>query len=335
MPEFKPEILVDKAVEACLAAIEAYNKPISKYREESFAILMINGWELLLKARIIQESRGKSDGILVWKNRSGGKGGRIPKTTRSGNQFTIGLTKAIRIVKRFEGGIDNECHANIVLLQEIRNSAIHFINASGQLGLAVHRVGTAALRNFVLATQKWFGYDFSQFNIFLMPLAFDPLSGFVQTVESIRHPQAVSRVLDLITRAEQKVGASSSEGYNVTFHIDLTFAQATDRNAAHAQIVRGDPDAPKLNLSEDQLRDRYPWDYAELVERMRDRFPEFKLNQRFHDIRIPLEADLNLCWTRYLDHRNQRGGTKKFYNPNILRHFDGHYSTEPKDGDSD
>jgi hypothetical protein len=46
--------LVEKAIHAASAAIEIYNKPGFRYREESFAILMLNAWELLLKARIVK-----------------------------------------------------------------------------------------------------------------------------------------------------------------------------------------------------------------------------------------------------------------------------------------
>ena len=35
---------------AILAAIEIYNKPQIEYRDECFTILLINAWELLLKA---------------------------------------------------------------------------------------------------------------------------------------------------------------------------------------------------------------------------------------------------------------------------------------------
>ncbi len=43
--------LLDKSVQAAISAIEIYNKPDFKYREESFSILMVNAWELLLKAK--------------------------------------------------------------------------------------------------------------------------------------------------------------------------------------------------------------------------------------------------------------------------------------------
>ncbi|MBI5328290.1 MAG: hypothetical protein HZB80_08405 [Deltaproteobacteria bacterium] len=54
-PRHKP--FIDKSVSAALSAIEVYNKPDFKYREETFAILMTNYWELLLKAKIIKENK--------------------------------------------------------------------------------------------------------------------------------------------------------------------------------------------------------------------------------------------------------------------------------------
>jgi hypothetical protein len=36
--------LLEKSVHAALSAIEIYNKPDFKYREESFSILLVNAW---------------------------------------------------------------------------------------------------------------------------------------------------------------------------------------------------------------------------------------------------------------------------------------------------
>jgi hypothetical protein len=38
--------LLEKSIQASLSAIEVYNKPDFKYREESFSILMVNAWEV-------------------------------------------------------------------------------------------------------------------------------------------------------------------------------------------------------------------------------------------------------------------------------------------------
>lgn len=41
----------EKGTSAMTCAIETYNKPSYEYREETFSLLAINAWELLLKAR--------------------------------------------------------------------------------------------------------------------------------------------------------------------------------------------------------------------------------------------------------------------------------------------
>jgi hypothetical protein len=57
MPQPRYMALIEKSIQACLAAIEIYNKPEFRYREEAFSILMLTAWELLLKARILKENR--------------------------------------------------------------------------------------------------------------------------------------------------------------------------------------------------------------------------------------------------------------------------------------
>jgi hypothetical protein len=53
-----------KAIAAALSAIEVYNKPSFEYRDETFSILMINAWELMLKVRILQQNDNKLKSIL-------------------------------------------------------------------------------------------------------------------------------------------------------------------------------------------------------------------------------------------------------------------------------
>jgi len=42
---------------AMLAAIEIYNKPQIAYRDECFSILLVNAWELLLKATLSKKEK--------------------------------------------------------------------------------------------------------------------------------------------------------------------------------------------------------------------------------------------------------------------------------------
>jgi len=49
--------LLGNAVSAMLAAIEIYNKPLFQYRDEIVSILLINAWELLLKAVVSKDGQ--------------------------------------------------------------------------------------------------------------------------------------------------------------------------------------------------------------------------------------------------------------------------------------
>ena len=83
------QILLDKSIAAAISAIEVYNKPDFKYREETFSILMINAWEILFKAKIIKDNKNKLRSIYIpnkIKNKKGEPLKRFfPKENRCGN----------------------------------------------------------------------------------------------------------------------------------------------------------------------------------------------------------------------------------------------------------
>ena len=64
--------LLDKSIASMLAAIEIYNKPNFTYREDSFSILCVNAWELLLKAVYLRKNRYKMHSLykLVQKDKN-------------------------------------------------------------------------------------------------------------------------------------------------------------------------------------------------------------------------------------------------------------------------
>jgi len=56
--------MLEKSIDAMIAAIEVYNKPSFAYREESFSLLATNAWELLLKVRILVQVQASLNGSL-------------------------------------------------------------------------------------------------------------------------------------------------------------------------------------------------------------------------------------------------------------------------------
>lgn len=91
--------ILDKSLAAMISAIEVYNKPDFSYREETFSVLSVNAWELLIKARILQLSRNQIASIIKYEKRQKSDGTlsskRYKKRNRSGNPMSISLFEAI------------------------------------------------------------------------------------------------------------------------------------------------------------------------------------------------------------------------------------------------
>jgi hypothetical protein len=163
--------LSQKSVQAAVAAIEVYNKPNFSYREESFSILMMNAWELLLKAKWVVDHGDAAD--CLYQLTDDGAGNQVPKTNRSGNALSHGVTfLAARLLEDNNSGLEKGCHDNLLALIEIRDNSAHFVNKDLYLGRRVLEVGTASLRNYLLLATEWFQIDLSEYNFFLMPISF-------------------------------------------------------------------------------------------------------------------------------------------------------------------
>ncbi len=107
--------------------------------------------------------------------------------------------------------------------------------------------------------------------------------------------------------------------------VNLSFTRSSE-DAATLVGVTDDPTAPKVHLTEEDIRKAYPWDYADLTNRLKTLYLDFKLNQKFHDVRKPLMQDSRYVKSRYLDPGNPNSAKKNFYNPNIIGEFDRNYT---------
>jgi len=323
--------LVDKSVEACLAAIEVYNKPDFRYREEAFSILMLNAWELILKARVMREGFGKTRAIEIWEPRVRPNGTKTmrqyPKLNRSKNRMSIGVDRAMALVREYStDGIDERCVQNLNLLKEVRDNSIHLRNVDPGLGQRIREVGSAALKNYVSATERWFGVDFSAYNFYLMPLAFHSPSSVVESLLSDRRPVAVRNLLKYIGDAAQAYPSDEGQAFNVTMKVELRFVRKSGEDALPVRLTR-DPRAPAVQLTEEDILRAFPWDYKELTQRLRARYTDFVINNKFHGAKKKIETDEALCRTRYLNpSRPSTGMRKKFYSSNILTKFDEYYT---------
>lgn len=135
--------LADNSLAAMLSAVEVYNKPQMTYRDEVTVMLVVNAWELALKATLRQKNRS----IFYPKQR--------------GERYrSIGIDDALGRVSAnslWPAGVDGPAvTANIKALTEYRDRAIHLYNAQG-LGAVIYpflQQNVLNYRDFMLAKFK-------------------------------------------------------------------------------------------------------------------------------------------------------------------------------------
>ena len=260
----------------------------------------------------VMEPRTKKDGTKSMKLQI--------KETRSGNPFTHSLDfLAKKLVE--SKAFDANAWANIQALLEMRDSSIHFYNRSGAFPIRLQEIGTASLKNFVAATKSWFGRDMSEFNFYLMPLSFVALP---RQTEALVLNHEEKKFLAFVESLEPANDDASSP-YFVTVNIDIKFTRSKAKDALGVQVTNN-PNALEVRLTEEQIRDKYPWDYNRLTEECQKLYANFKVAKKYHEIRKALLKDKRFGEVRYLDPGNTKSSKKPFFNPNIMQELDKHFA---------
>lgn len=98
------ERLVDKSIEAFILGLEIYNKPTLRYRVEGFSFFVVNAWELMLKAEMINR------GLSIY--------------YRDNPERTISVEVAIRTIYSDR---NTRIRLNLEKIIELRNISTHYI----------------------------------------------------------------------------------------------------------------------------------------------------------------------------------------------------------------
>ena len=130
--------LVDKSVEAYILALETINRISIQYRIETFCYLICNAWELLLKAKIIEDTR-KTNSIYY-------------RTQREKPKRSLSLQDCLeRIIPNEKDPI----RRNVERVKELRDEATHLV--LGQIPSEVISLFQASVVNYHNRLTTWFG----------------------------------------------------------------------------------------------------------------------------------------------------------------------------------
>lgn len=323
MAKKRYKTLLEKSIAAAISAIEIYNKPDFKYREETFSILMINSWELLLKAKILKNNSGNLKSIYIPEKTKNKKGEILkrfyPKLNRAKNPMTIEIKRAIEKLE-----LPNILKENLYLLIEIRDNAIHFLNKEPFFQKKILEIGTANLKSFVKVCNNWFDYDLNKYNFYLMPISF--FHSFEMESFSInKQPKQIQNLIAYIIQKEIKYPSDEKNDHNISLKLETKFAKSSNLDALPVQYSKNAKIKIKVD-AEAVFKNKYPMDYAGLVLKLEKRYVDFIRNNKFNNIKANLEKNKKYSDKRFLDFIRQAGSSKKYYSTEIFKEFDKYYN---------
>ncbi len=315
--------LLDRAKSAMIAAVEIYNKPDFPYRAESFAILATNGWELLLKARWLSLHQNRVNSLYIYERRTNRDGKnskrKYIRTNRTNTPHTYGLDSLARKLVNLND-LNSKVLANLEAMVDVRDSVTHFYNPSKVLQTRLYQFSAACVRNFATVIHIWFGHEMTELDLHLMPLSFMEMPSNAKGIVLNADERNFLSYLDRYSTGD----IETDSPYSVAIDIDIRFTRSNSTEALLARITTN-PKATEIQLTEEQIRDRYPWTYRMLTGECRERYSDFKENSDYHDVRKKLESNTRFALVRYLDPEKKTGTKRVFFNPAILSVFDKHY----------
>jgi hypothetical protein len=222
-------------------------------------------------------------------------------------------------------GFDKPAHDNVVALIEIRDTSAHFIHKDLQLGRRVLEVATASLQNYLILAQEWFQIDLSKYNFFLMPLSFYHGFEAITATSVTMHPEQVQRLFAYLDSLIAQPEHESTK--HVALRLETKFVRSKDASAVAFRWT-DNPNAPPVQLSEEDVLRNYPLTYKVLTDSLRRRYSDFREGEKYHRVRRKIEQEKRYCIIRVLDPRNSKSAKQRFYNPNIYVEFDKHYTKQ-------
>lgn len=146
--------LVDKSIEAFLMGLEIYNKPTIRYRIEGFSFFIVNSWELMLKAELLNK------GMNIY----------YPDTP----ERTLSVNEVIRKIYTDK---NTPIRLNLEKIVELRNISTHYITEDYEAKYAP--LFQACVLNFINEVQRFHKKDITQFisqNFLTLSASYEPLS---------------------------------------------------------------------------------------------------------------------------------------------------------------
>lgn len=309
--------LIKNSIAAYMAAIELHNKPNLSYRYETVTLLMMNAWELALKAFIKKYIKDKS----IYEK----------------DGHTIRFDKALSYVNEYKNGKKKKSFlavkSNLEQIEVYRNNVTHYY--SDELEPYIFMLVAKAAVNYVEFMKTSFSKDvMANEGLFIMPLGFklpfrpeDFLSDKVAKYASSE--SAKKFINEIVSVIEYLHGEAVEESIVVGFDVyfesvktatnsDLLVAITSKEDATtlvtKTTKVRFTADASQVvRMSDQEFRETWKYTHAQLLEWCKKNVQNFKQGSLFNEAKKSISDDISCVYNRKLDCTNSKSVSQKFY----------------------
>lgn len=244
--------LVEKSVDAYVLALETINRLSIKYRVESFAHLVCNAWELLLKARLLDTEKSRS-AIFYKKKRNEGK-------------RTLSLRDCVARV------IPNEkdpVRRNLEKVAELRDDAMHFVIS--EVPRDVLLLFQACVINYHKKLNEWFGISLAdRVSVGMMTIVYDLSPGNFDLTSATLQRRIGKDVATYLQAFQGSVQKEFEElGKAPEYSIGVEYKLVLTKKPGEADIVLNAGESGKSGAVVQVAKDpsvSHPYRQKELVE---------------------------------------------------------------------
>lgn len=286
----KSEFLLEHSKEAMMAAIEIYNKPTIRYRNECTAILLVNSWELVLKA------------LLVLNRKS------IFAETNDPNiqARTISWRKAWNKSQPFlpPSLANTATESNLDALAMYRDRAIHCYNSS-DVGILLYFIFQATIANYRDLLKDAWDIDIAdEMTWHLLPIAMKPPTDIVSHLGRATESSDNSVASTFLSEIKDRLhGLMRSDGNVGRFLIRVTVALESIKKIDNANVVFGidgkaSSDDPSVVVRRQDPNQSHPFRQKDILAKIEQTGDKKLTSYVFQAIvwKYKLKTDIKYCW---------------------------------------
>ncbi len=207
--------LVNKSIEAFILGLETYNKPTIRYRVEGFSFFIVNAWELLLKAEMINR-----DISIYYKDNP---------------NRTVSIEVAIRSIYPDK---NTRIRLNLEKIVELRNISTHYITEDYEQKYVP--LFQACVINYADELLRFHDRDISDYiaqNFLTITTSYEPLDN--ERIRLKYSPQVAEKLIQQANEVDVLTETYSSDRFAIGIRQNLYITKKKDEADFKVTIEKG------------------------------------------------------------------------------------------------